>query len=117
MSGVQRRLLRHSQPSRLTFIGEEKESGEFYAKMVSCRTGTDSRVKASWLFGTVGSSGVLFTWHTGTGSSQWTVKEVPTHCQEPNVHLLSDVQRDANWPESRDSAFQHGSRSHERHLC
>lgn len=34
MSGVQRHLLRYSEPSRLTFIGEEKESGTFYAKMV-----------------------------------------------------------------------------------
>lgn len=33
MSGVQRHLLHHSEPSRLTFIGEEKENGEFYAKM------------------------------------------------------------------------------------
>ena len=35
MSGVQRHLLRYSEPSQLTFIGEEKENGAFYAKMVS----------------------------------------------------------------------------------
>lgn len=34
MSGVQRHLLRFSEPSRFTFIGEEKDSGAFYAKMV-----------------------------------------------------------------------------------
>lgn len=34
MSGVQQHLLRYSQPSKMTFIGEEKASGEFYAKMV-----------------------------------------------------------------------------------
>lgn len=34
MKGVQRHLLRKSRPSYLTFIGEEKQSGEFYAKMV-----------------------------------------------------------------------------------
>ena len=35
MSGVQQHLLRYSEPSKMTFIGEEKENGEFYAKMVS----------------------------------------------------------------------------------
>ena len=34
MSGVKKRLLRHSKPSNLTFIGEELERGEFYPKMV-----------------------------------------------------------------------------------
>ena len=36
MAGVQRHLLRHSQPSQLMFIGEEMESRKFYAKMASC---------------------------------------------------------------------------------
>lgn len=35
MFGVQRHLLHYSEPSQLTFIGEEKENGAFYAKMVS----------------------------------------------------------------------------------
>ena len=35
MKGVERHLLKHSEPSRLTFIGEELASGEFYAKMVT----------------------------------------------------------------------------------
>ena len=35
MSGVGKRLLRQSQPSNLTFIGEELENGNFYPKMVS----------------------------------------------------------------------------------
>ena len=36
MAGVQRHLLRHSQPSQLMFVGEEMESRQFYAKMASC---------------------------------------------------------------------------------
>ena len=35
MSGVQQHLLRYSEPSKMTFIGEEKENGQFYAKMVN----------------------------------------------------------------------------------
>lgn len=33
MGGVQKHLLRYSEPSRLMFIGEQKESGHFYPKM------------------------------------------------------------------------------------
>ena len=36
MAGMQRHLLRHSQPSQLMFIGEGMESRKFYAKMASC---------------------------------------------------------------------------------
>ena len=35
MRGVEKHLVHHSEPSHLTFIGEELASGEFYAKMVS----------------------------------------------------------------------------------
>jgi len=35
MVGVKKRLLRKSGPSKLTFIGEELQSGMFYPKMVS----------------------------------------------------------------------------------
>lgn len=35
MKGMEKHLLRYSQPSQLMFIGEELSSGEFYAKMVS----------------------------------------------------------------------------------
>ncbi len=35
MKGVEKHLVHHSEPSHLTFIGEELASGEFYAKMVS----------------------------------------------------------------------------------
>lgn len=34
MKGVEKHLLRQSEPSHLTFVGEELTSGEFYAKMV-----------------------------------------------------------------------------------
>ncbi len=34
MEGVKVHLLRHSQPNKLMFVGEERETGEFYAKMV-----------------------------------------------------------------------------------
>ena len=34
MDGVKKHLLQTSKPSQLTFIGEELQSGEFYAKMV-----------------------------------------------------------------------------------
>eukprot|EP00731_Ephydatia_muelleri_P030266 Em0021g789a len=33
MSGVEKRLVAHSKPSNLTFVGEVKENGEFYPKM------------------------------------------------------------------------------------
>ena len=35
MDGVRKHLLRKSQPEHLVFIGEERETGEFYPKMVS----------------------------------------------------------------------------------
>ncbi len=35
MAGVEKHLLRKSGPSKLTFIGEELQSGQFYPKMVS----------------------------------------------------------------------------------
>lgn len=34
MKGVKQHLIRVSSPSSLTFVGEEMQSGEFYAKMV-----------------------------------------------------------------------------------
>jgi len=34
MEGVWKHLLRKSQPENLVFIGEERETGEFYPKMV-----------------------------------------------------------------------------------
>ena len=35
MKGVRQHLVQVSKPSGLTFVGELKQSGEFYAKMVS----------------------------------------------------------------------------------
>ncbi len=35
MRGVEQHLVRKSRPSHFTFVGEEMQSGEFYAKMVS----------------------------------------------------------------------------------
>ena len=130
MSGVQRRLLRYSQPSHLTFVGEEKENGEFYAKMV--RQGRKREREALvFVFPVVicplssacylcvpmrngmtpGPSGMLPTRHSGASSAQWPTKEVHDSGQESDVHVLPDVQEDADRTESRDSAFQHCSRS------
>ena len=38
MEGVWKHLLRKSQPENLVFIGEERETGEFYPKMVGGQT-------------------------------------------------------------------------------
>lgn len=39
LKGVESHLIRKSRPSNLTFVGEELQSGEFYAKMVGiCAT-------------------------------------------------------------------------------
>ena len=34
MEGVRKHLLRKSQPDKLVFIGEERDTGQFYPKMV-----------------------------------------------------------------------------------
>lgn len=39
LKGVERHLIQKSRPSQLTFVGEELQSGEFYAKMVSVLKG------------------------------------------------------------------------------
>ena len=168
MSGVKKRLLRHSKPSNLTFIGEELERGEFYPKMVCqkcvstvtqlCIALEQSRMfcgvhvlncalymvlmltstvytfiaidsfrgliwclsrssLSSLLSQISGSFSVLPPRHIGSGSSQRSASQVHGHCQEPNIHVLSYVQRHADETESRNCALQYGARSYRRPLC
>ena len=44
-----------------------------------------------------GPSSVLPTWYLSSWGSQWSSSRLHDHCQETDLHLLPDVQADANW--------------------
>ena len=43
-----------------------------------------------------GPSGLLSSWYSDAGGSQWSVKEVHHHREKPSIHLLPNVQANAH---------------------
>ena len=64
-----------------------------------------------------GPSSVLPTWYLSSWGSQWSSSRLHDHCQETDLHLLPDVQADANWSQSWDCPLQHEQKVKERYLC
>ena len=63
-----------------------------------------------------GPSSVLPTWYLSSWGSQWSSSRLHDHCQETDLHLLPDVQADANWSQPWDCPLQHEQKVKERYL-